>query len=79
MPRLIPTRLPESVSNDPLRDSERAVYEAFKSHAPDEACKASVHVWIQGKETQPIERSFIDWIVFCGQSKAEALMAADNK
>ncbi len=37
MPRLIPTPLPESVRNDPLRDSERAVYEAFESNAPDEA------------------------------------------
>lgn len=35
MPRLIPTPLPESVRNDPMRDSERAVYEAFESHAPE--------------------------------------------
>ena len=37
MPRLIPTPLPESVRNDPLRDAEQAVYEAFESHAPDNA------------------------------------------
>ncbi|MDF1536641.1 MAG: NERD domain-containing protein [bacterium] len=37
MPRLIPTPLPESVRNDPLRDAEQAVYEAFASHAPDDS------------------------------------------
>ena len=37
MPRLIPTPLPESVRNDPLRNAEQAVYEAFASQAPGEA------------------------------------------
>jgi capsular polysaccharide export protein len=53
MSRLIPTPLPESVRDDPLRDAEEAVYEAFASHAPTD-----LHLVIKN---HPLDNGWINY------------------
>ncbi len=46
--------------------------------AYEQAASASGHVWVLGKETQPIGQSYIDWRNLCGRGAVAISLAADD-
>lgn len=62
----------QGINND-LSSSNQVTRWAY-----EQAENASAHVWVMGKETQPIGQSYINWRNLCGRGAVDISLAADD-